>query len=134
MNAGRFFGIAAFFKRGGPGATVERKAMRIQMRISYLVVILMLLLASGLAQANVTLPDVIGTGMVLQRDRTIPIWGKADPGEVITVRFARKIEKNHRRWGREVAHQSWSAAGECDSTDDDYRRQEHDWVARHSGG
>lgn len=42
---------------------------------------------AGLALANVTLPYVFSDGMVLQRDRAIPIWGKADPGERITVEF-----------------------------------------------
>ena len=39
------------------------------------------------AHANVALPDVISSGMVLQRDQSAPIWGKADPGEAVTVRF-----------------------------------------------
>ena len=41
----------------------------------------------AIAQANVTLPDVISSGMVLQRDHTVPIWGVAEPGESVTVRF-----------------------------------------------
>ena len=44
------------------------------------------------ALANVTLPDVISSSMVLQRDRSIPIWGKADPGESITVRFGNQTK------------------------------------------
>ena len=40
--------------------------------------------------ANVTLPDVIGNSMVLQREQRIPIWGKADPGESVTVTFDRQ--------------------------------------------
>ncbi len=39
-------------------------------------------------KANVVLPDVISKGMVIQRDRPVPIWGQADPGEAVTVRFA----------------------------------------------
>src|SRR5215831_15578809 len=39
------------------------------------------------AAANVTLPDVISNAMVLQCDQAVPIWGQADPGETITVRF-----------------------------------------------
>ena len=38
--------------------------------------------------ANVSLPDVINDGMVLQENHKVPIWGKADPGESVTVRFA----------------------------------------------
>ena len=45
------------------------------------------------ARANVSLPDVISEGMVLQQGQAIPIWGKADPGEVVTVRFAGQSKK-----------------------------------------
>jgi sialate O-acetylesterase len=38
----------------------------------------------------VTLPDVIGNSMVLQREQRVPIWGKADPGESVTVSFAKQ--------------------------------------------
>ena len=34
------------------------------------------------------LPDVISDGMVLQQNQRAPIWGKADPGETVTVKFA----------------------------------------------
>ena len=37
--------------------------------------------------AKVSLPDIIGSHMVLQRDQPIPIWGKAASGEKIQVRF-----------------------------------------------
>ena len=52
-----------------------------------LVVAVLVLFVATVARANVTLPDVISSGMVLQRDQGVPIWGKADPGEAITVRF-----------------------------------------------
>ena len=42
---------------------------------------------ASVAHANVTLPDVVSSGMVLQRDQAVPIWGMADPGEAVTVRF-----------------------------------------------
>ena len=38
--------------------------------------------------AEVVLPDVFGDGMVLQRELPVPIWGIADAGEAVTVRFA----------------------------------------------
>jgi len=57
-----------------------------------LLVALLPLLAT-VAQASVVLPDVIGEGMVLQRERAVPIWGTADPGEQITVRFAGQAKK-----------------------------------------
>jgi len=45
-------------------------------------------LASVSVRANVALPDVISSGMVLQQGQKVPIWGKADPGEAITITFA----------------------------------------------
>ena len=45
------------------------------------------------ARANISLPDVISGGMVLQQRQRVPIWGKADPGEVVTVRFDSQSKK-----------------------------------------
>jgi sialate O-acetylesterase len=39
----------------------------------------------GHARADVRLPSVVGSHMVLQRDKPLPIWGWADPGEKVTV-------------------------------------------------
>lgn len=47
-----------------------------------------LLLVSSGVQAEVTLPSVIGSHMVLQRDAPVPIWGWAEPGEEVRVKFA----------------------------------------------
>jgi sialate O-acetylesterase len=49
----------------------------------------LLILASSApqAQADVKLPNVISSHMVLQRDRALPIWGWADPDEEVTVRL-----------------------------------------------
>ena len=44
-----------------------------------------LLLACGTLTADVRLSRVIGHNAVLQRDMPVAIWGKADPGEAITV-------------------------------------------------
>lgn len=52
-----------------------------------------LLFTPALVRADVSLPDIIGDSMVLQRDHIIPIWGKADPGEVVQVRFGHQIKK-----------------------------------------
>lgn len=46
------------------------------------------LLMSQPARAEVTLPTILGSHMVLQRDVPCPIWGWAEPGEVVTVEFA----------------------------------------------
>jgi sialate O-acetylesterase len=50
-------------------------------------IIVFVLACAAVARANVTLPDVINEGMVLQQNQKVPIWGKADPGESIAVRF-----------------------------------------------
>ena len=39
------------------------------------------------AKAEVTLPKVIDSHMVLQRDRPLPIWGWAEAGEEVTVKL-----------------------------------------------
>lgn len=47
--------------------------------------------ALGLAanvQADVSLPHIFSDHMVLQQQKPIPVWGKADPGESVTVTFA----------------------------------------------
>ena len=49
---------------------------------------LALLTFSASLTADVKLPNVIGNGMVLQRDMPVPIWGWADAGEEVTVSFA----------------------------------------------
>lgn len=38
-------------------------------------------------RAEVTLPAILSSHMVLQRDRPVPIWGTAAPGEKVTVTF-----------------------------------------------
>ena len=58
-----------------------------------LLLILLVVSASLTGRANVVLPDVLSSGMVLQRDQKIPIWGKADPGEAITVTFGKQTKK-----------------------------------------
>jgi sialate O-acetylesterase len=48
---------------------------------------LLLGLIAAPVRADVTLPSVIGSHMVLQRDTRCPIWGWADPNEMVTVAF-----------------------------------------------
>jgi sialate O-acetylesterase len=52
------------------------------MKTKLFITILVLAFAS-VVRANVTLPDVVSSSMVLQRDQAAPIWGKADPGEAL---------------------------------------------------
>lgn len=42
------------------------------------------------AVAKISLPQLFQSGMVLQRDKSIPVWGKADAGEMVTIRFNKK--------------------------------------------
>ena len=72
---------------------VRNDRMKMRMRIRWLLATVIILIVAGAAHANVSLPDVINSGMVLQRERAVPIWGKADPGEVVTVRFGRQTKK-----------------------------------------
>ena len=52
-----------------------------------LLILCILLVVSASLSAEVILPKVIGHNMVLQRLKTVPIWGTASPGEKITVSF-----------------------------------------------
>ena len=47
-----------------------------------------LLALSAFARADVSLPKILGDGMVLQRELSVPIWGHAGAGDAVTVRFA----------------------------------------------
>ncbi len=58
------------------------------MKFNSLIVLILFFISTVIAQAAVTLPDIITEGMVLQREQKVPVWGTADPGEAITVRFA----------------------------------------------
>lgn len=51
------------------------------------------LLIASLAEAKVSLPQMFQSGMVLQRGKIIPVWGKADAGEQITIGFNKKQYK-----------------------------------------
>ena len=55
--------------------------------------ILLLGVLSLTARAQLRLSKLISDGMVLQRDAKLKIWGWADPGEKITVRFQNKRYK-----------------------------------------
>lgn len=42
----------------------------------------------SVSNAAVRLPHIFSDGMVLQREKPVPIWGWAKPGEKVTVKFA----------------------------------------------
>ena len=56
-------------------------------RLILFLALLMSPLGSGLAE-ELRLASVFGDDMVLQREKTVPVWGWATPGEVVTVSFA----------------------------------------------
>jgi|694.fasta_scaffold09206_7 sialate O-acetylesterase len=44
-------------------------------------------LVAASARADVELPAILSSHMVLQREQPVPIWGSAEPGETVTVTF-----------------------------------------------
>ena len=53
-----------------------------------LTAIVMVLAATAAGRADVRLPHVFGSHMVLQRDVELPVWGWAEPGEKVSVQVA----------------------------------------------
>ena len=41
----------------------------------------------SVTDAKITMPQLFQSGMVMQRGKTIPVWGKADAGETVTISF-----------------------------------------------
>ena len=52
----------------------------------------LLLFTQPFVHAEVTLPSIIGSNMVLQRDMQVPIWGWASAGEEITITLSTEDE------------------------------------------
>ncbi|HYO11006.1 MAG TPA: sialate O-acetylesterase [Tepidisphaeraceae bacterium] len=52
------------------------------------VAVLVLLLLAPPARAAIALPPMFGDHMVLQRGMEVPVWGKAEPGEKVTIEYA----------------------------------------------
>ncbi|MDP4291173.1 MAG: sialate O-acetylesterase, partial [Bacteroidota bacterium] len=50
-------------------------------------VTLLCILLTGNINANVKLASPFGDHMVLQRNKTVPVWGTASPGEKVTITF-----------------------------------------------
>jgi len=57
-------------------------------RYAFVAGLALLVAAPSVSVAEVKLPAVIASNMVLQRDMPVPIWGTADAGEKVTVAFA----------------------------------------------
>ncbi|MEI9999481.1 MAG: sialate O-acetylesterase [Verrucomicrobiota bacterium] len=55
--------------------------------------LLALLLCAAPARADVALPAIFGTHMVLQQGQTLPVWGTAAPGEAVAVTLGAQTAK-----------------------------------------
>ncbi len=61
--------------------------------IASLSLLLLFLVASGSSQADVRMPAILGSHIVLEQDIKIPVWGWADAGEAVTVVLGNKTAK-----------------------------------------
>jgi sialate O-acetylesterase len=53
-----------------------------------ILIAILLLLSIHPATAGLWMPSIFGPGMVLQADKTVPVWGEAGAGNEVTVQFA----------------------------------------------
>src|SRR6266568_5388231 len=63
------------------------------------------------ARADVRLPALFSDNMVLQRNMQVPIWGWADEGEEVTVRFRGKTVRTKAKHGKWLVHLTGLKAG-----------------------
>ena len=54
------------------------------------IVLLAIICVSSATNAEVRLPQLFHSGMVMQRGKPIPVWGWADTGELVTITFQKK--------------------------------------------
>jgi sialate O-acetylesterase len=62
-------------------------------RVVLAVVVLCGIQAAEVSGAEVAVSGVFGDHMVLQRDRPVPVWGAAEPGERVLVKFAEQAHE-----------------------------------------
>jgi hypothetical protein len=55
-----------------------------------LIVLLAIICVSSTANAEVRLPQLFQSGMIMQRGKPIPVWGWAEKGEQVTITFQKK--------------------------------------------
>lgn len=74
-----------------------------------------LLAGAASLQAEVTVSTMFGDHMVLQRQMPVPVWGKATPGQTVTVRFSGQevstTADDHGRWKVALPAMKGSAEG-----------------------
>ena len=56
-------------------------------KIKLFAAVLLCVLTASQALAETKLPSIIGSNMVLQREKTVPVWGWDDAGQKVTVSF-----------------------------------------------
>ena len=82
----------------------EQPAMR-----RFAVLAILLITSASRIQADVKLPAVLDSHMVIQRDRPVRIWGTADPGEAVSVTLGSETKKttagDDSRWLVELSAQ-----------------------------
>ena len=78
-------------------------------------VLILTAMSAVFAIAEVRMPGFFGDNMVLQRDRTVPVWGWAEKGEKVTVEFAgQKVTAkagDEGKWMAELKSMKASAEG-----------------------
>lgn len=70
-----------------PNFSTEEKSMKTQIKILFTTIILLSILLSAQANAQISLPKLISNGMVLQRNAKLKIWGWASVGEKVGINF-----------------------------------------------
>lgn len=60
------------------------------MKIKFGILFTLILISAFSIFAEVRLPDVMGSSMVLQQKQAVPVWGFADAGENVTVAFGKQ--------------------------------------------
>ena len=69
-------------------------------RFLRLFLLFFILVAPKLSLADVRMPALFGSHMVLQQEIKIPVWGWADAGEAITVQDTQPVSSSSKRFMR----------------------------------
>ena len=65
--------------------------MQLHISISKIVLVAGLMFYAN-ANAQIALPKIFSSDMVFQRNKRVPVWGTASPGEKVTVQFNRQVK------------------------------------------
>ena len=61
--------------------------MKLRIVLNLRIALVVGLLSGAMAKAEVTLPKILSSHMVVQRDLPVHVWGWASPGEDVSVTF-----------------------------------------------